>query len=71
MFGIGDYVIHEKTGHIGKVIGYGHQMVDDVYMPTLKVLVAEASNSRKRGFVAEDLHSTWTHWQGVNDPTLR
>lgn len=71
MLGIGDYAFNQRTGYIGKVIGYGHQILNVVYMPTLKVLVAEASNSRKRGFIEEDLHSTWTEWQGVSTRTLK
>ena len=71
MFGIGDYVLNQKTGNIGRVIGYGHQIINGVYMSTLKVLVAEAVNSQKRGFVEEELYSTWTQWQGVSAPTFR
>ena len=71
MFGIGDYVLNQKTGNIGRVIGYGHQIINGVYMSTLKVLVAEAVNSQKRGFVEEELYSTWTQWQGVSNRTFR
>lgn len=62
MFSIGDYVLNQKTGHIGKVIGYGHQILNDVYTTTLKVLVADAKNSINRGFVEEDLYSAWAKW---------
>jgi hypothetical protein len=60
MFNIGDYVLNQKTGHLGKVIGYGHQILNDVYTTTLKVLVADAKNSRKKELVVEDVISEWT-----------
>ena len=60
MFNIGDYVLNQKTGHLGKVIGYGHQIMNNVYMTTLKVLVAEATNSQKKELVVEDVVSEWT-----------
>jgi hypothetical protein len=59
MFNIGDYVLNQKTGHLGKVIGYGHQMINDVYTTTLKVLVANATNSHKKELVVEDVISEW------------
>ncbi|MBW4574304.1 MAG: hypothetical protein KME08_03375 [Aphanothece sp. CMT-3BRIN-NPC111] len=62
MFNIGDYVLNQKTGHMGKVIGYGHQVINDVYTTTIKVLVTHAESSAKRGFVAEDLFSAWNEW---------
>ncbi|OUL36211.1 hypothetical protein BV372_08370 [Nostoc sp. T09] len=60
MFNIGDYVLNQKTGHLGKVIGYGHQIMNNVYTTTLKVLVAEARNSQKKELVVEDVISVWT-----------
>lgn len=71
MFPIGDYVVSQRTGHIGKVIGYGHQILNGIYMPTLKVLVPEGLNSKKSGLVEEDLHSTWTQWPEVSHNTLK
>lgn len=65
MFSVGDYVIHQKNGHVGKVIGYGQQILNNTSSPTLKVLVAEAADNSKRGFVEEDLYSVWTRWPGV------
>ncbi|MDZ4877048.1 MAG: hypothetical protein CLLPBCKN_006483 [Chroococcidiopsis cubana SAG 39.79] len=62
MFSIGDYVLHQKTGHIGKVIGYGHEILNDVYTTTLKVLVDYAETTGKRGVVEEDLYSAWVKW---------
>lgn len=60
MFNIGDYVLNQKTGHLGKVIGYGHQILNDVYTTTLKVLVHEATNPQKKELVVEDVVSAWT-----------
>ena len=62
MFKVGDYVLNQKTGHIGQVIGYGQQVIDNVFTKTLKVLVAQAENPGKIGFVVEDLFSAWTQW---------
>jgi hypothetical protein len=62
MFNVGDYVLNQKTGHIGQVIGSGQQVINNVFTTTLKVLVAQAENSGQRGFVVEDLHSAWTRW---------
>ena len=59
MFNIGNYVFNQRTGYFGKVIGYGHQIVKNGYETTLKVLVVEDKPSNKRGFVEEDLYSTW------------
>jgi hypothetical protein len=62
MFTINDYVINQQTGHLGKVIGYGHQFINNVYTVTLKVLVAESANSQKRIYVVEDEISAWNRW---------
>ncbi len=59
MFNVGDYVQNQRSKNLGKVIGYGHQILDSGFTKTLKVLV-ESSNSRQRGFVEEDLYSAWT-----------
>lgn len=59
MFNIGDRVSNQKTGHIGKVIGYGHQMLKIGYTSTLKVLVAKDQISGKAVFVEEDLYFVW------------
>lgn len=60
MFALEDFVLHQPTGRLGKVIGYGHQILNGVYMTTLKVLVSEASDCEKKSFVEEDLYSAWT-----------
>ncbi|MBH8574604.1 hypothetical protein I8752_16555 [Nostocaceae cyanobacterium CENA369] len=62
MFAIGDYVLNQKTGHLGKVVGYGHQINNSVSIVTLKVLVAESANSQKREYVVEDRISAWNRW---------
>lgn len=62
MFNIDEYVLNQKTGHIGKVIGYGHQILNDGYTTTLKVLVDYALASDRQEVVEEDLHSAWVRW---------
>lgn len=57
VFSLGEYVLHQKTGHIGKVVGYGHEILNDVYTTTLKVIVDSVGDSRKQGIVEEDLYS--------------
>lgn len=63
MFNVGKYVVNQKTGHLGQVIGYGHQIINGVYMTTLKVLVNDAEISGKRGVIEEDLYSAWIEYQ--------
>ncbi|WP_414578092.1 hypothetical protein [Anabaena sp. CCY 9402-a] len=62
MLSIGDYVLNQQTGHLGKVVGYGNYLINNVYTVTLKVLVAETANSHKRVFVVEDKVSAWIRW---------
>lgn len=62
MFTIGDYVLNQQTGHLGKVIGYGYSFNTNIQTVTLKVLVAESANSQKREFVFEDQVSAWVRW---------
>lgn len=62
MFSIGEYVFHQKTGHIGKVIGYGHEILNDVYTTTLKVLVDCAEATERERVVEEDSYSAWVKW---------
>jgi hypothetical protein len=59
MFNIGEYVLNQKTGNIGKVIGYGHQILNNGYITTLKVLLDSALVSDKRNVIEEDLYSAW------------
>lgn len=62
MFTIGDYVLNQQTGHLGKVIGYGNQVINNMQVVTLKVLVAESANSQKIEYVVEDKISVWNRW---------
>lgn len=64
MLCIEDYALHQASGCIGKVLGYGHQMLNHVYVPTLKVKVLQGQgidlqSSPKRGSVFEDVSSAW------------
>lgn len=61
MFTIDEPVINQKTGQLGKVIGYGHQIINNVYTVTLKVLVAEPASANKV-LVVEDAIHAWDHW---------
>ena len=59
---VGDFVSDQKNEYVGKVVGYGHQIVDGVYLPTLIVRLVEATALSRRGFI-EDLSSTWMRTQ--------
>ncbi|PSB02308.1 hypothetical protein [Merismopedia glauca] len=59
MFSTGEYVLNSKTGTIGKVIGYGHELLNEGYTTTLKVLVDRTLTGGKREVVEEDLYSAW------------
>lgn len=65
MLYIGDYVLNQQTGHLGKVVGYGNYLINNVYTVTLKVLVSETANSEKHVFVVEDKVSAWIRWSVV------
>lgn len=58
MLRIGDFVQHKQTDLTGVVIGYGHQIIDDVYLPTLVVQLDRSQNFSSKGIV-EDLSSQW------------
>jgi len=62
MFNVGEYVLNQKTGNIGKVIGYGYQLLNEGYTTTLKVLIDYARISGKSGIVEEDVYSPWSKW---------
>lgn len=64
MFNVGDYARHQSTGQLGQIVGYGHEIVDGVYLPTLKVQVVEAPGGEK-SFV-EDLASVWQQQEQRN-----
>lgn len=57
MFQLNDYAQHQ-SGCIGKVMGFGHQMLDSVYQPTLKVRVTGGNGTL--GSFVEDVSSAWT-----------
>lgn len=57
MLATGDFVHNLRSGKSGKVIGYGHQIMNDVYETTLKVLTVDAKGYIGR--IEEDLLSTW------------
>ncbi|MBC1235832.1 hypothetical protein VF14_16930 [Nostoc linckia z18] len=59
MFNVGDYALHQKTGQVGQVSGYGHQLTDGVYITTLKVKITKRQGTCQSTFV-EDTYSTWT-----------
>lgn len=59
MFQVGNRVIHHASGQSGNVIGYGHQIVDGVYQPTLIVRVEKDRELGQTG-VVEDLSANWT-----------
>lgn len=63
MFQVGDRVQHQQTGSSGKVIGYGHEILNGVYLPTLKVRVLRATGLNQTGF-AEDLSEAWIPFEG-------
>ena len=67
MFDVGEYVIHQNTGQIGRVIGYGHQILNGVYVTTLKVLVHDTEIIGKRGVIEEDLYSAWIECHSSNN----
>jgi hypothetical protein len=58
MLNIGDYAIHKTTGNFGQVVAYGHEIVDSVYLATLKVEVIDNTGTNKKTFV-EDVTSNW------------
>lgn len=61
---IGDRVLHQQTGHAGKIIGYGHQILDGVYLPTLVVRVLRGRERLNQKTVIEDLSSAWMQVEG-------
>lgn len=50
--------MHKLSGYTGKVIGYGHRMIDGAYQPTIRVNVTY-SLSANRLTIVEDLISLW------------
>ncbi|MEC4883993.1 MAG: hypothetical protein SAL70_22080 [Scytonema sp. PMC 1070.18] len=65
MLTVGDIAIHQKTGELGTVIGYGHELVDNAYQTTLKVLISNQDDSdQTNSTVKEDLYSAWKKTHG-------
>ncbi len=58
MLNIGDYALHKATGKLGQVVAYGHEILDSVYLPTLKVEVVNDTQIDERTFL-EDLYNRW------------
>ena len=56
MIDIHSYVRHKRTYKIGKVLGYGYKIVDEVYLTTLKVELLE--EGVLEGFT-EDVYTEW------------
>jgi hypothetical protein len=59
MLNIGDYVRHQMTGQIGQVIGYGHQILQGVYLTTLKVRASNSHLIDNQSRFIEDVYSEW------------
>lgn len=55
---IGNFVIHQATQEWGKVIGYGHQLIEGVYHSTLKVQILSFP-TRESFLTKEDIVSQW------------
>lgn len=58
MFNLDDYVSHKLSGYLGKVVAYGHQMVDGAYVPTIRVRINSHLTTNQLMFV-EDLVPLW------------
>ncbi len=59
-FSSGERGLNRLSGKVGKVIGYGHEIVNGGYTPTVKVLIARVKNSGRTAAVEEDLYLNWT-----------
>jgi hypothetical protein len=64
MFSIGDRVQHKQNGKVGKVIGYGFEMVDGYYLTTLEVQVGDRVGIKS---AIEDLFNKWSLCQETGD----
>lgn len=69
MFNIGDRVQHKQNGKVGKVVGYGYQIVDGYYLTTIQVQVCNQVGIKP---VIEDLFNKWmlcqepSHFENLN-----
>ncbi|HYW21042.1 MAG TPA: hypothetical protein VE956_17425 [Nodularia sp. (in: cyanobacteria)] len=59
MLKVGDYALHQKTGLIGEVLGYGHQVMNGTYITTLKVRLRNQNRTRRDRRFMEDVYTTW------------
>ncbi len=57
MFNLDEHVSHKLSGYAGKVVAYGHQIVDGTYQPTICVKVSHIMASQH--IFVEDLVSLW------------
>ena len=65
MFNLSDRVRHKLTGDIGLVVGYGHKMVKNNYLTTIKVLITRSSlKDTSIRLILEDLWEQWEICQG-------
>ncbi|MCG6134463.1 MAG: hypothetical protein MET45_07335 [Nostoc sp. LLA-1] len=60
MLNIGDYALHQKTGLVGQVLGYGHQVMNGTYVTTLKVRLRKQRGTRRYRRFIEDVYTTWS-----------
>ena len=54
---IGNRVKHKDTGNIGMVVDYGHRIVNNKCMDTVKVKLINSTSNKKS--VVQDLDSQW------------
>ncbi|MFN6558876.1 MAG: hypothetical protein RMY28_003600 [Nostoc sp. ChiSLP01] len=50
---------------MGQVLGYGHQLMDGVYITTLKVRMTKRQETNHQSTFVEDAYSTWTLTQTI------
>lgn len=61
MVGIEQFVRHKKTNKLGKVLGYGHKIVGEAYLTTLKVKLLKEKLSES---LIEDIYTAWIPCEG-------
>jgi hypothetical protein len=64
---IGDRVQHKKTNNIGTVVAYGHWIINDVYLTTIKVRLSKEQGEKS---IVEDVVSEWISLdeQSISEP---